>query len=89
MKITFLKELIIRWKAEIPFFWSQVRKVALIVVSSCTAVWVANTTMNLGLDDVAMTIIKYVIAYGAGVGVASQFTIKDPSNIYEEQNKGK
>jgi len=67
-----------RWKAEIPPFFSKVKRLAITIGSSATAVWLANTSLSLNLDNWALSICKYTIAFCAAVGLTSQLTAKNP-----------
>ena len=68
-----------RWKAALPDFFIKVRKAAITVGTSATAVWVANNTMGLQLDPIILDVCKYVIATAAGMGITAQLTQKDSS----------
>lgn len=67
-----------RWKAEVPKFFARIRSAAVAVCASATAVWTANNTLNLQLDDITLSICKYAIAFSAAVGLTSQLTMKNP-----------
>lgn len=75
-----MKEIIARWRSDLPDFWKKVRNLAVTVAASCTAVFVANNTMNLELPELLITICKYGIAIGAATGVNAQLTKKDNEN---------
>ncbi|MFA6918436.1 MAG: hypothetical protein WC285_06480 [Candidatus Gracilibacteria bacterium] len=72
-----MKELINRFKAETPHFWVKVRTIAIMVLGSCTAIWLANSTMDLQLDPHILTICKYAIAVSAATGLNAQLTKTD------------
>lgn len=74
-------ELCKRWKAETPDFFKRVKKVAITIGSSATAVWVANSSMNLELHEPVLTVCKYTIAFCAAVGLTAQITAKNPENL--------
>lgn len=67
-----------RWKAESPKFFAKLKSAAVVVCASATAVWTANSTLNLELDDITLSICKYTIAFSAAVGLTSQLTMKNP-----------
>ena len=70
-----------RWKAETPDFFKKLRKVAVTLGTSTTAVWVANSSMSLNLADPVLEVCKYTIAFCAAVGLTSQLTAKNPENL--------
>lgn len=70
-----------RWKAETPDFFKKVKKVAITLGTSATAVWVANSSMSLNLADPVLEVCKYTIAFCAAVGLTSQLTAKNPQNL--------
>lgn len=70
-----------RWKAETPDFFKKVKKVAVTIGTSATAVWVANSSMSLNLADPVLEVCKYTIAFCAAVGLTSQLTAKNPQNL--------
>lgn len=72
-----MKKLIERWMSELPDFWRKVRNIAITLAASCTAVFLANNSMNLQLPAVLITVCKYGIAVGAATGVNAQLTKKD------------
>jgi hypothetical protein len=72
------KEIRKRWKAELPDFFVKVKSIAIAVGSSATAVWVANSSLNLELDAVVLDFCKYAIAFCAAAGLTSQLTAKNP-----------
>jgi hypothetical protein len=76
-----VQEILKRWKAETPDFFKKVRKNAISLGSSATAVWVANASMDLELGEPVLAICKYTIAFCAAVGLTSQLTAKNPENL--------
>jgi len=74
-----LKTILKRWSAETPNFFKGVKKLAITLGSSATAVWLANDTMSLGLHDEVLNVCKYLIAVAAAMGVTAQLTQVDPS----------
>lgn len=72
------KEIRKRWKSELPDFFVKVKSIAIGVGSSATAVWLANSSLNLALDEVVLGFCKYTIAFCAAVGLTSQLTAKNP-----------
>jgi len=70
-----------RWKAESPLFFVKLRNASVLIVTSALAVWTANSTLNLGLDDVTLGICKYSIAFAAATGLTSKLTVKDPTKL--------
>lgn len=67
-----------RWKAETPDFFKKLKRVAITLGTSATAVWVANSSMSLSLADPILQVCKYTIAFCAAVGLTSQLTAKNP-----------
>jgi hypothetical protein len=76
-----VQEILKRWKAETPDFFKKVRKIAISLGSSATAVWVANSSMDLELAEPVLGICKYTIAFCAAVGLTSQLSVKNPENL--------
>ncbi len=72
-----MKEIINRLKAETPIFWVKIRTIAVTVMGSCTAIWVANSAMNLQLDTHILSVCKYMIAISAATGLNAQLTKTD------------
>jgi hypothetical protein len=70
-----------RWKAESPEFFIKLKKSAIVVGTSATAVWGVNTVMNLELAEPILTVCKYAIAFCAAVGLTSQLTAKNPEQL--------
>ena len=73
-----IKSIIERWNAETPAFFLGVKKLALSLGSSATAILVANESFSLGLDEPVLTLCKYVIAVCAAMGMTSQLTMVPP-----------
>lgn len=69
-----LKTIKDRWKAETPAFFKEVRKFSLAIGSSCTAVWMINSSMGLELPVIILSICKYSIAICASMGLTAQLT---------------
>ena len=69
-----------RWKAKSPPFFIGLKKVAMTVGGSAVAVFVANTTMNLELPEMIITVCKYTIAIAIGITGTSKLTQDSPSN---------
>lgn len=69
-----MKQLIVRWKAELPPFFKQMRKYALSIGGSATAVIVANSSMSLNLNPNLISGIGYLIAICAAVAGTAQLT---------------
>lgn len=69
-----------RWNNETPKFFRRLKRVAITLGSSATAVWVVNSSMGLGLDEIILNICKYTIAFCAAVGLTSQLTQVTPPN---------
>lgn len=72
-------ELFTRWKAELPAFFSKLKKYSLAIAASATAIWTANSTLNLQLDEITLSVCKYIITFATAVGLTSQLTMKDKS----------
>lgn len=78
------KTVISRWKAETPAFFQGLKKMAISLGASATAVWVANDTMSLGLHENVLEVCKYLIAISAAMGVTAQLTQVPPKD--EDKN---
>ena len=76
-----VQEILKRWKAETPDFFKKVRKIAIGIGSSATAVWVANASMDLELGEPVLAVCKYSIAFCSALGLTSQLTAKNPENL--------
>jgi hypothetical protein len=75
--LTTIKE---RWNNETPKFFKGLKRISITLGSSATAVWVVNSSMGLGLDEITLNICKYTIAFCAAVGLTSQLTQVTPPN---------
>lgn len=73
-----IKSIIERWNAETPAFFLGVKKLALSLGSSATAILIANETFSLGLDEPILSLCKYAIAVCAAMGMTSQLTMVPP-----------
>lgn len=69
-----LKTIKERWMAESPAFFKGVKKFAAALATSATAVWTANSTMGLNLNETVLTVCKYTIAATIGMGITAQLT---------------
>ena len=72
--MSFFKTIKERWVAESPAFFKGVRKFAITLGSSATAIWTANSTMTLNLNETILTVCKYTIAATIGMGLTAQLT---------------
>lgn len=72
------KTIISRWKAETPGFFKGIKKIAITLGSSATAVWVINDTIGLNLHQPVLDVCKYLIAIAAAMGVTAQLTQVPP-----------
>lgn len=77
--MSLLNTIVSRWKSETPNFFKGVKKLAVSLGTSATAVWLVNDTMSLGLHPNVLEICKYLIAISAAMGVTAQLTQVDPS----------
>lgn len=66
-----------RWKSKTPKFFSGVKRMAVTLGSSATAVWVTNETMSLELHETILEVCKYIIAGSAAMGLTAQLTKVD------------
>lgn len=66
-----------RWVSETPVFFKKLRNLSITVGSSATSVWVANSTMDLGLNETVLSVCKYSIAVCCALGLSSQLTKVD------------
>ena len=66
-----------RWNTETPKFFKGVKKSAVTICTSATAIWVTNESMSLGLHDDILQVCKYIIASSAAMGLTAQLTRVD------------
>lgn len=67
-----------RWNSETPKFFRKIKKLVITLGSSATAIWIANSSMGLNLDDIILNVCKYTIACCAAMGLTAQLTAVDP-----------
>jgi hypothetical protein len=67
-----------RWDAETPAFFKGIKKLALSLGTSATAIILANESLSLALDDNILSICKYVISICVAMGMTSQLTMVSP-----------
>ena len=72
-----MKELVKRWKAELPQFWKNVRSIAITLGTSALAVITADATFTLTLPLAIIEVCKYIIAITAAIAGTAQFTKQD------------
>jgi hypothetical protein len=72
--LTTIKE---RWNAEEPKFFNGIKNVAIALGTPSTAVWLANSTMNLHLPEMILNVCKYSITACAAMGLTAKLTKKD------------
>lgn len=63
-----------RWCSKTPEYFQKIKKIAISLGASATAIWVVNDTMSLELPEFFMSICKYLITASAGMGVTAQLT---------------
>jgi len=63
--------------APTPVFWQKVRSIAVTIGGSAVAVLTANSTLDLALPVVVITVVKYSIAMCVAVAGTAQFTKED------------
>ena len=68
-----------RWDAETPAFFKGIKKLALSLGTSATAILLANQSLSLELDNEILTICKYAIAVCVAMGMTSQLTMVPPT----------
>jgi hypothetical protein len=73
-----IKLIVDRWNAETPAFFLRIKKLALSLGTSATAILIANETFSLGLDEPILSLCKYSIAVCAAMGMTSQLTMVPP-----------
>mgnify|MGYP001397746767 CR=1 FL=1 len=71
-----MKQLFIRFKAEMPRFWKIYRNVMAFICTGSTAVWMINTELSLNLPILLIDILKYVIIATVFMGFTAQLTKK-------------
>lgn len=70
-----------RWTSETPKFFRGVKRIAVTLGSSATALWVTNDAMSLELDSNILQVCKYIIAACAATGLTAQLTqVNTPDN---------
>lgn len=70
----FIKELISRWKSQVPDFWKKVRAFGLWLLGIGTAVLAANVSVGLNLDGWQLEAAKDLVLVGTVLSSAAQFT---------------
>lgn len=78
--MSIIKSVKSRWNSETPKFFKQIKKLAVTLGSSATAVWMINISMNLGLHETILEVCKYLIAGSAAMGLTAQLTKVDSSD---------
>ena len=73
-----IKLIIERWNSETTLFFLGIKKLALTLGTSATAVLLANQSFELGLDEPILSVCKYAIAACAAMGMTSQLTMVPP-----------
>lgn len=73
-----LKTIKDRWRSETPKFFIGVKRLAMTLGTSATAVWVTNESMSLNLHDTILEVCKYIIASSVAMGITSQLTQVNP-----------
>lgn len=68
-----------RWCSKTPKYFRKIKRIAISLGASATAIWVVNDSMGLQLPELFMSICKYLITASAGMGVTAQLT-KDISD---------
>lgn len=74
-----------RWLAETPKFFVGVKKLAISLGSSATAIWVTNESMSLNLHETVLEVCKYIITFSAAMGLTAQLTQNTPPVENEEK----
>lgn len=72
-----MKELIERYKSELPEFWKNVRKIAITIGTSALAVITADATFTLTLPLIIIEVCKYIVAITTAIAGTAQFTKVD------------
>jgi len=63
--------------APTPQFWQRIRSLAVAVGGSAVAVLTANSTLDLALPVIVITIVKYAIAMCVAIAGTAQLTKED------------
>lgn len=71
-----MKTIYLRLKAEMPKFWRIYRNVMAFICTGSTAVWIANTELQLNFPDMIVSILKYAIFVTLFCGFTAQMTKK-------------
>lgn len=66
-----------RWCSATPKFFIGVRKFAITLGTSATAIWTANQSMNLELNETFLNVCKYTITAMVAMGLTAQLTKTD------------
>lgn len=74
-----------RWKSTTPKFFNKIKRLAVALGSSATAVWVTNSSLNLEIDETILNICKYLITFSTATGLTAQLTQETPTPTEEEQ----
>lgn len=80
--INILKE---RWINETPKFFVGVKKIAISLGSSATAIWITNESMSLELHENILEVCKYIITFSTAMGLTAQLTQNTPQTENEEK----
>jgi hypothetical protein len=63
--------------APTPQFWQRIRSLAIAVGGSAVAVLTANSTLDLALPVIVITVVKYTIAMCVAIAGTAQLTKED------------
>lgn len=63
--------------APTPRFWQRIRSIAVAIGGSAVAVLTANSTLDLALPAIIITVVKYTIAMCVAVAGTAQLTKED------------
>jgi type IV secretory pathway TrbL component len=75
-----------RWKSKTPKFFNSLKKLAVALGSSATAVWVTNSSLNLEIDETILNVCKYLITFSTATGLTAQLTNEDSKEEDEVTN---
>ena len=78
--MTRLKTIKKRWNAKTPSFFVGIKKMALTLGTSATAVLLVNQSFSIDLNGSILSICKYIIVVCAAMGMTSQLTMASPTD---------
>ena len=81
----FINELKQRWNGAMPPFWKKIQGYALYIGGALTAVWIADTSLSLHLDNTFRSVISYLIVACAAIAGTAKFAIQDKGEAKKDE----